>query len=100
MVKHIVMWKLYDFAAGRDKNKNALRMKQWLEELKIKIPEIQKLEVGINFNDSDDAYDIVLISEFKDQASLKSYQNHPAHIQFKKRIDSIRSEKRVVDYEN
>jgi quinol monooxygenase YgiN len=99
MIKHIVVWKLYDFAAGMSKKDNALKMKQWLKDLKSKIPEIRKLEVGINFNDSDDAYDIILYSEFKDKASLEIYQNHPEHAQFKERIKHIRSEKKVVDYE-
>jgi len=99
MVKHVVMWKLHDFAEGMNKKENASRMKQWLEDLKWQIPEIQYVEVGINFNDSDDAFDIVLYSEFKDRASLESYQNHPAHDQFKKKIKNIRSEKKVVDFE-
>ena len=99
MVKHIVMWRLHDFADGMNKKENTSRMKQWLEELKSAIPEIKNLEVGINFNDSDDAYDIVLYSEFNDKASLERYQNHPEHVQFKEKIKNIRSEKKVVDYE-
>jgi hypothetical protein len=99
MVKHIVVWKLYDSAAGMTKKDNALAMKQWLEDLKSKIPEIKKLEVGINCNESTDAYDIVLYSEFKDKASLEIYQNHPEHVRFKEKIKNLRSEKKVVDYE-
>ena len=99
MVKHIVFWKLHDFAEGRNKKENAFRMKRWLENLKLTISKIDYLEVGINFNDSDDAYDIVLYSEFKDKASLEIYQYHPEHAQFKEKIKSIRSEKKVVDYE-
>jgi hypothetical protein len=99
MIKHIVMWKLYKSAEGNTKQENALTMKQWLEDLKLQIPEIQNLEVGINFNDSDDAYEIVLYSEFNDKASLETYQNHPAHIRFKQKIKNIRSDKKVVDYE-
>jgi hypothetical protein len=81
------------------KKDNALAMKQWLEDLKSKIPEIKKLEVGINCNESTDAYDIVLYSEFKDKASLEIYQNHPEHVRFKEKIKNLRSEKKVVDYE-
>ncbi len=99
MIKHILMWKLHDFAEGMTKYENALKMKKWLEDLKAKIPEIEKLEVGINFNQSEDAYDIVLYSEFKDKASLETYQNLPEHIHFKEKIKNIRLEKKVVDYE-
>ncbi len=99
MLKHIVMWKLHDFAEGMTKPGNALRMKGWLEDLQPEIPDIQNLEVGINLTQSDDAYDIVLYSEFKDRASLESYQNHPEHVRFKEKIKNISSDKKVVDYE-
>ena len=98
MIKHIVMWKLHELAEGMNKEDNALKMKQWLEDLELEIPEIQNLEVGINFNNSDDAYDIVLYSEFKNKALLETYQNHPAHIEFKGKIKNIRSAKKVVDF--
>jgi len=99
MIKHLVVWKLHDFAEGKKKSENAFRMKEWIEDLKFKIPEIQFLEAGININPADDALDIVLYSAFKDVAALERYQNHPEHIKFKEKIQNLRSEKRVVDYE-
>jgi len=74
MIKHIVMWKLKDFAAGSNKNENAVKIKTELEMLKSKIPEIKKLEVGININESETAYDIVLYSEFE---TKKGFGNIP-----------------------
>ncbi len=99
MVKHIVMWKLYDSAEGFTKAENARRMKQELEKLKAGIPAIQYLEAGINVNDSEDAFDVVLYAEFESREALATYQRHPEHVRFKEFIDGIRSEKRVVDYE-
>ena len=98
MVKHIIMWKLYDFAEGFSKTENAQRMKHRLQELERRIPEIQHLEVGINVNNSPDAFDIVLYSEFRNLQDLQTYQNHPAHLEFKEFVSGIRSHKRVVDY--
>ena len=98
MVKHIIMWKLYDFAEGFSKAENAQRMKQQLEELGRRIQEIQCLEVGINVNNSPDAFDVVLYSEFESLQDLQTYQNHQAHLEFKEFVSGIRSEKRVVDY--
>ena len=57
MVKHIIMWKLYDFAEGFSKEENAQRMKQQLEELaacrreaillrKVPLKHGSKLELG------------------------------------------------------
>ena len=99
MIKHIIMWKLRDFAEGHTKAENAHRMKQRIEELGQRVQEIKCFEVGININPSPDAFDIVLYSEFETRDNLETYQNHPAHLEFKEFIGEIRSEKKVVDYE-
>jgi len=99
MIKHIVVWKLLDFAEGKSKLENAHRMREWLEDLKSKIREIHFLEAGININPADDSFDVVLYSEFQDRAALARYQDHPEHIKFKEKIQNLRSEKKVVDYE-
>jgi quinol monooxygenase YgiN len=99
MVKHIIMWRLKDSAEGFSKAENAQRVKQQLEELARRIPQIKYLEVGININPSQDAFDVVLYSEFENRDDLETYQNHPAHLAFKEFISEIRTEKRLVDYE-
>ena len=48
MLKHIVMWKLKEFAEGKTKAENALIMKESLERLVGIVPEIISLQVGIN----------------------------------------------------
>ena len=67
MIRHVVMWKLKDKAEGATKEKNSEKMKLILEGLKINIEEIKNVEVGININDgdSDQAWDVVLISDFE-----------------------------------
>ncbi len=62
MIKHIVMWKLKDEAEGNSKAENAKIIKNSLEDLKGKINEIVHLEVGIDVNKSEQAYDVVLYS--------------------------------------
>ena len=99
MIKHIIMWRLRDSAEGFSKAENAQRMKQQLEELARRIPQIKSLEVGINLNTTQDAFDIVLYSEFENRDDLETYQNHPAHLAFREFISEIRTEKRLVDYE-
>lgn len=94
MVKHIVMWKV------KDKNDETLnKIKADLESLKDKITEIEKIEVGIDFNGSEAAYDVVLYSEFKNQEGLDTYQNHPEHIKVAQFVKSVVSSRAVVDYE-
>ncbi len=99
MVKHIVMWKLKDAAEGARREQNAQRLKEKLEALRQTIPEIRGLEVGLNINPSPEAFDVVLVSEFEDQAALAAYQNHPEHRRLiSEFLEKVRSEKRVVDY--
>lgn len=80
MLKHIVMWKLKEFAEGKTKAENALIMKESLERLVGIVPEIISLQVGINEKESDMAYDAVLISTFADAEALARYKVHPEHV--------------------
>ena len=99
MIKHIVMWKLKDFAESADKKANAVKVKRLLEGLKQKIKEIRSIEVGINLKASPAAYDIVLYSEFDNIQDLNAYQNHPEHLKVGDFISKVRLDRRVVDYE-
>ncbi len=99
MVKHIVMWKLKAFAEGKNREENILVLKEKLEKLKTVISEIRHLELGVNFNSSDQAYDVVLYSEFKNRKDLELYRNHPAHREVAEFVGKIRSERKVADYE-
>ena len=94
------MWKLKDHAEGGSKLKNAQKLKTWLESLPEKISEIKFAETGINFDDSDAAFDVVLYSEFESKEALKIYQAHPEHQRLVKEfLNKVRIEKKVVDYE-
>jgi hypothetical protein len=96
MVKHIVMWKLLDFAEGNTKEENIKIIREKLEGLKSIIPEISFLEVGTNFNPS--GYDAVLNSEFNSPEELETYQNHPSHKEVSAFIAKVRIDRVVVDY--
>ncbi|MBN2010900.1 Dabb family protein [candidate division KSB1 bacterium] len=95
MIKHIVMWKVKE----TNKKANTQRIKEILEALPTQIPEIIKLEVGINVNTGAAAYDVVLYSAFDSVDALNIYQDHPAHQKVKEFIGSVVSERAVVDYE-
>ncbi|WP_339060928.1 Dabb family protein [Tepidibacillus marianensis] len=99
MIKHIVMWKLLEFAEGNGKEVNVVKMKDMLENLKTKINEIRTIEVGINLNTSSSAYDIVLSTEFESINDLNVYLSHPEHIKVSDFITKIRANRVVVDYE-
>lgn len=102
MIKHIVLWNLKDNVDGKSRLDNALRLKEELESLNGKIPGMLLLEVGINIKDSetsDDDADVILYSEFENIESLDNYYPHPEHIKIKPFAKSIRSERKVINYE-
>lgn len=99
MIKHIVMWKLEESAEGKNKQENALIIKNGLEALKGIIPEIIEIEVGIDFLKSDQSYDVVLYSTFASTEDLNIYQDHPEHKKIGAFIGKVRNSRVVVDYE-
>lgn len=64
-----------------------------------KIPQIKKMEVGINADQTDAASDVLLYSEFDSWEDLQTYHKHPEHQRVVEFLNKVRSEKRVVDYE-
>ena len=96
MVKHIVMWKLLDFAEGRSKSENIRYIKERLEALKQSIPEIKFLEVGESITPG--GYDAVLYTEFATPEDLAIYQNHPQHLEVSAYVAKVRVDRVVGDY--
>lgn len=91
------MWRM---AQSDDKLERAKAIKENLEALKDKIDVIVNIQVGLNFNDTDSASDVVLVSDFNNEADLNEYQNHPAHKAVGTAyVKPYVSERRVCDYE-
>lgn len=99
MVKHIVFWNVKEEVAGETKEQIMLRMKEMLEALNGEIPGLLKVEVGLDKNRSDVAFDICLYSEFPDWESLAYYQDHPKHVACKNYIGKVTKNRAVCDYE-
>ena len=98
MIKHIVLWKLKAFAEGSSKELNAKKIKDEIEALKSKIPQIKHIEVGINLKPSDSAYDVALYSEFANKQDLITYAEHPEHVKLAGFIGNLIENRVVVDY--
>ncbi len=91
------MWRMAD---SPDKMERAKAIKENLEALKDKIDFIAGIEVGLNFECSDSASDVVLVSTFKSVEDLNAYQIHPAHKAVGAAyVKPYVAERRVVDYE-
>lgn len=95
MIVHIV---LFDFKE-ENKEKNLLYIKAMLEALPSKIDELSHMEVGIDFNRSERAFDMSLYSTFASKEDLGIYASHPAHLEVVALIKEVTNSSKVVDYE-
>jgi len=77
MIKHIVFWRLNERAYGNDKQTNARILKEKLLTMKSKVDGLLKIEVGFDFSNEKDSFDVVLYSEFSSKEALYQYQIHP-----------------------
>jgi hypothetical protein len=76
-LRHVVTWKVAgDSDAEREQVKAELR--DLLLALPAQIEDIRTFEVGLN-NIGTDNFDVVLISDFDDEAGLQRYTRHPVH---------------------
>ncbi|HEX8612811.1 MAG TPA: Dabb family protein [Telluria sp.] len=99
MIKHIVMWKLKDFAEGADRAANARKMKEQLDACKGIVPGMFAFEVALAQPGLEATYDVVLYSEFADKEALKAYGEHPAHHALKPFFGAIREARQCMDYD-
>lgn len=92
MVKHVVVFKLKDLNDGP-------KLKDAIESMAGKIPGLLAIEAGLDFNKSDAAGDLILISSHTDKDALNVYQDHPVHVDVKNQIVPCVTSRTVVDYE-
>ena len=93
MIKHIVMFKLKE-----NSPENLDLVLSALRELEGKIETLRMIEVGLDFNKSERAYDIVLTTHFDDEAGLAKYFAHPKHLPMIDKMKFLCSSSIVVDY--
>ncbi len=79
MVKHIILWQLKDELSAEEKTAVKDGIKTGLEGLAGKIPGLSEIKVYTEGLPSSNA-DVMLWSVFEDEASLKGYAVHPAHV--------------------
>ncbi|MBQ8821142.1 MAG: Dabb family protein [Lachnospiraceae bacterium] len=79
MVKHIILWQLKDELSAAEKQSVKAGIKEGLEGLKGQIDGLVEIQVNINGLSSSNA-EVMLDSTFTDEAALKAYAVHPAHV--------------------
>ena len=91
MIKHIVIWPMKGDVTARKK----AEMKSALEGLTATIPELKRIEVGID----DGNGTMSLYSEFSSEEDLATYQAHPDHQAVVAIVKPLVAGRAVCDYE-
>lgn len=95
-IRHVVTWKLASTDAA-ERAEQAAALKAKLESLVGVVPEIERLEVGVNVLAGN--FDLVLISDFADLDAVARYQVHPSHEEVAAYIRSVVDGRSAVDFE-
>ena len=98
MLKHVVVWKFADSAEGKTKEENLNIVKDSLYALCGIIPQIKKMEIGIDVSGTEMSGDIILITEFENKEDLKIYAEHPEHVKVSQYVTKVCLSRTVVDY--
>lgn len=99
MVKHVILWTLKEEYTSSQKADIKRGIKEGLEGLKGQIPGMIDIKVNIEPFASSNC-DLMLDSSFEDEASLKGYSVHPAHVAVaNEKVRPFTSSRTCMDYE-
>lgn len=80
MVKHVILWTLKDEYSADEKAQIKQGIKEGLEGLLGMVPGLKEITVNISPLESSNC-DLMLDSTLEDEAALKGYAVHPAHVE-------------------
>lgn len=95
MIRHIA---IFQFEQSKISDALLASMKHKLEALVEKIPELLKMEVGLNVNEAEKQH-LVLTADVDNLRALEIYASHPAHLEVVKIIKPVAKLRTCVDYE-
>lgn len=98
MIRHVVMWKIEEMAEGRGRMENVALIKTRLGSLPALVPEIIRMEVGVDIVMEGASWDICLIADFQDLDALRRYQAHPEHVKVADLVNRTMEKRAVVDF--
>jgi len=94
MIRHIA---IFQFDETKASEAEVMAIKAELEALVDYIPELKRIEVGININ-TEEKQDLVLTADVNDLKDLAIYAKHPKHLEVGVKIRSIANGRTCVDY--
>ena len=99
MVKHMILWQLKDELSAEEKESIKVGIKAGLEGLQGQIPGLLEIKVQTDCLASSNV-EVMLDSTFADEASLKGYAVHPAHVEVADtKVRPFTKSRTCMDYE-
>lgn len=97
MVRHIVFWQLKDELRHNGAPEVIADLRKSFAALSGKIDGLTRIDFGPNYKDG--PYDIALCCEFVSREAEAAYQDHPLHLEVKKKVAAAVKGRAAVDYE-
>lgn len=97
MIRHIVLYRLKENAAGGTCEENIARMKEKLEGLRGQVEGLLSIHVYPDCNQRD--YDVCLNAVFTDLGALRHYKSDPRHLSVSEYVHEVMTERAALDYE-
>lgn len=94
MLRHIVMFKMKD---SDDSDLMLNKLKTEIDRLSD-LDMVEFLETGLNISPRPTAFDLVLVSDFKDEDALEAYRVHPQHQEVIALVKEVTQQVHVVDF--
>ena len=98
MVNHYVFWCFHENVKEDEKEEIFLKIKNKLENVKQYVEGLISFEIIRNDLSSSNR-DIALLTKFNSLEDLKNYQEHPAHIEAGKYINTVVCQRACFDFE-
>lgn len=95
MINHFVLFKFKSGTSAKHIDEFCTRML----ELRQRIPEIRKLEIGADILQEKRSWDLLLMMQFSSIDALRRYQMHPAHTEVAEFNNPHLADVAAIDYE-
>ena len=91
MIRHVYLIRLKDRSRAQE-------CAEKIRSLRQHIPELHRVEVGLDFVGAPVSYDLIEICEFLTQHDFEVFTDHPYHAEIRKYIAAVKQDAVKVDY--
>ena len=99
MIRHVVLWRLADEPRRDASLVDMARLHLSVATMQAQVPGLLRADIARVKAEVADAVDLAFYCEFESWEALHDYEDHPLHLEFRRLIGPLRTERRVADYE-